>query len=68
MHQHNLQLEMPQVDGGDQSGPDHLLCEPGRMLFGNEFMKNATEHWEQVKALQKMQGRPVTSGFQKAYS
>ena len=24
------------------------------MLFGNEFMKNATEHWEQAKALHKM--------------
>ena len=54
MHQHNLQLEMLQVDGGDQQGPDHLLCGPGRMLFGNKFMKNATEHWEQVKALQKI--------------
>ena len=33
------------------------------MLFGNEFMKNATEHWEQVKALWKMQERPSTLGF-----
>ena len=38
------------------------------ILLGNEFMKNATEHWEQVKALQKMHDRPLTSGFQKAYS
>ena len=38
------------------------------MLFGNEFMKNATEHLEQVKALQKMRDHPSTSGFQKAYS
>ena len=38
------------------------------MLFGNEFMKNATEHWEQVKALQKMCNHPSTSGFQKVYS
>ena len=38
------------------------------MLFGNEFMKNATEHWEQVKSLRKMRERPSTSGFQKAYS
>ena len=39
------------------------------MLFGNEFMKNATEHWEQVKALRKMRDRPSTSSvFQKSYS
>ena len=38
------------------------------MLFGNEFMKNATEHWEQVKALRKMRDCPSTPGFQKAYS
>ena len=38
------------------------------MLFRNKFMKNATEHWEQVKALQKICDRPLMSGFQKAYS
>ena len=39
------------------------------MLFGNEFMKNATEHWEQVKALRKMRDHPSTSSvFQKSYS
>ena len=39
------------------------------MLFGNEFMKNATEHWEQAKALHKMRDCPLTStlGFQKSY-
>ena len=35
------------------------------MLFGQHFMKNATEHWDQVKALRKMRKKPV-SVFQKA--
>ena len=35
------------------------------MLFGQHFMKNATEHWDQVKALRKMREKPV-SVFQKA--
>ena len=38
------------------------------LLFGNHFMKNAREHWEQVKALWKMRDRSSTSAFQKAYS
>ena len=36
------------------------------MLFGPEFMKNATKHWEQVKALRKMREKPKILGFQKA--
>ena len=36
------------------------------MLFGLEFMKNATEHWDQVKALWRMKVKPGPSGFQKA--
>ena len=36
------------------------------MLFGPEFMKNATEHWDQVKALWRMREKPGPSGFQKA--
>ena len=36
------------------------------MLFGPEFMKNATEHWDQVKALRRMREKPAPSGFQKA--
>ena len=35
------------------------------MLFGQHFMKNATEHWDQVKALRKMHKKPVLV-FQKA--
>ena len=35
------------------------------MLFGPEFMKNATDHWDQVKALQKMKEKPSPSVFQK---
>ena len=35
------------------------------VLFGNDFMKNATEHWEQVKALRKMRDRSSTLGFHK---
>ena len=38
------------------------------MLFRNKFMKNATEHWEQDKALQKIHDHPSMSGYQKAYS
>lgn len=30
-------------------------------------MKNATEHWEQVKAMWKMRDCPSMSDFQKAY-
>ena len=36
------------------------------MLFGLEFMKNATEHWDQVKALRRMRVKPAPSGFQNA--
>ena len=47
---------------------DHFNAQ-APMLFGNEFMKNAIEHWEQVKALRKMQDRPSTSSsFQRSYS
>ena len=46
---------------------EHFIAQ-APMLFGNHFIKNATEHWEQVRALRKMRGRPSTSGFQKAYS
>ena len=46
---------------------EHFIAQ-APMLFGNQFMKNATEHWEQVKALQKMRDRQSTSAFQKAYS
>ena len=46
---------------------EHFIAQ-APMLFGNQFMKNATEHWEQVKALRKVRDHPATSGFQKAYS
>ena len=45
---------------------DHFTAQ-APILFGNEFMKNATEHWE-VKALWKMRDRPSSLGFQKVYS
>ena len=32
------------------------------MIFENEFTKNTTEHWEQVKALRKMHDSPSMSG------
>ena len=37
------------------------------MLFGPEFMKNATDYWDQVKALRRMQEKPIPLGFQKAH-
>lgn len=44
---------------------DHFSAQ-APMLFGPEFMKNATEHWEQVKVLRKMREKPSTLDFQKA--
>ena len=44
---------------------EHFMAK-APMLFGPEFTKNASERWEQVKALRKMQEKPTTSAFQKA--
>ena len=46
---------------------DHFTAQ-APMLFGNEFMKNATENWKQIKALRKMRDCPSTLSFQKTYS
>lgn len=46
---------------------EHLTAQ-APMLFGNEVMKNANEHWEQVKGLWKMRDCLSMSGFQKTYS
>jgi len=37
------------------------------MLFGCDFMKMATEHWNQLKDLRKMRDKPNSLGFQKSW-
>ena len=43
----------------------HFMAQAPK-LFGPEFMKNAMEHWDQVKVLWRMREKPGPSGFQKA--
>ena len=38
------------------------------MLFGPEFMKNATEHWDQVKVLQRTKIDPVLRVFRRPHT
>ena len=36
------------------------------MLIWPEFIRNATEQWDQVKVLRRIEDKPGTLGFQKA--